>query len=257
MVAAPAVLPPRRRAAASSASGTRVREAELGGDLVVDAYGVERARRLPVAPRRRHHGAGRVRPGRRRALARRRLRASRRRPRSAPSSPTSCGATSPPDAADRRARRRPSTLLAWRYTRRPAAHGRPGVAGRRRRGAALGVGRLDRRRAGRRGPATPRRAARRGPWTLDELTIADGAVTGPADRPGGPIAGVAVTFTADTGGDGGGRHRSRRPGSTVRRDGPIAGGDRAGRVAGTDRASWRRVRSGSPRPDRRSSSTVD
>ncbi len=41
--------------------------------------------------------------------------------------------------------------------------------------------------------------ARRGPWALDGLTFAAGAVSVEVRGPGGPIGGVAVTFTADTG----------------------------------------------------------
>ena len=58
----------RRRA--SSASGTPgSREAEVGGAARRRRLRRQRARRLPGAAGRRHDGAGRVRPGRRRALA--------------------------------------------------------------------------------------------------------------------------------------------------------------------------------------------
>ena len=88
-------------------------------------------------------------------------------------------------------------VLAWRYTDARRRTGGPVWQGDDVEVRALGVGRLaEVEDAVRRLDAEA--TARRGPWAFTELVVADGSAAIGVGGPGGPIAGVPVTF--DTGG---------------------------------------------------------
>ena len=99
-------------------------------------------------------------------------------------------------------------VLAWRYTGAQRSTGGPVWHGDEVEVRALGVGRLtDVEEAVRRLHAEA--TGRQGPWAFDDLILADGSAAVGITGPGGPIAGVPVTFTGgawsvvvDTGPDG-------------------------------------------------------
>ncbi|MET0457616.1 MAG: hypothetical protein ABW195_00085 [Ilumatobacteraceae bacterium] len=86
-------------------------------------------------------------------------------------------------------------VLAWRYTDAQRRTGGPVWQGEDVEVRALGVGRLvDVEQAV--GALHAEATARRGPWAFAEPVVADGTATVGVAGPSGPIAGVAVTFAA-------------------------------------------------------------
>ena len=170
--------PPTGRIVAEWEPG--VGERELGGPLVVDGYGINGLGAYQVTLRR-HDGARGVRPGRRRALAVRRLPRRRRAWSLGPELDYLTWAYLRPGVTATDEQAAAVNALAWRYTGAVRRGGGTVWQGDELEVRVLGVGRLtaiETTIAALHAEAT----ARRGPWALTDLAVVGGVGVGPARR---------------------------------------------------------------------------